>query len=476
MMHLHYVQCLLRALGEPADFTLPERSAGSDNWRFEGWRARTGPAEPQQATEVSVDALTLATVKRFVLYEATDALQDTEPFGSTMTQLFDQLHDFEVEYRLEEALLNVPAQQRKKLRAELLNILRNLLPGKKQARPKRAAARLARPPVFDQVQFQSIADLYKREILPRYRDAFILGQVVNNNDDLDYEIGDPDRWWLPVGPIRRDKNFERQEQHNIRDPLANYATVDHIIQQIVDEGEGVTDFVEAAQEILPKVKELGGVAAFLSAVHVDKDFIGATNPPPWLVRVQRARNSHLYRLAMIRAQFEAEQRLADACGEDFTLRILAATAAWARGARAKVDELASDPTERVVIGRRLQALSILDEFQRQIVYREHGGYSGAEADDSYLCREPNKYEEAPLGAVAESPPLFAESLVLRLRFSGRCLVQLATDPDPPTDEAGRRRRRHPRQRQRRQRTQRPHRSRTPHSPRELPRQSRSPLP
>ena len=52
MMHLHYVQCLLRALGEPADFTLPERSAGSDNWRFEGWRARTGPAEPQQATEV----------------------------------------------------------------------------------------------------------------------------------------------------------------------------------------------------------------------------------------------------------------------------------------------------------------------------------------------------------------------------------------------------------------------------------------
>ena len=42
MMHLHYVQCLLRALVEPADFTLPERSAGSGDWHFEGWRARVG--------------------------------------------------------------------------------------------------------------------------------------------------------------------------------------------------------------------------------------------------------------------------------------------------------------------------------------------------------------------------------------------------------------------------------------------------
>lgn len=32
------------------------------------------------------------------------------------------------------------------------------------------------------------------------------------------------------------------------------------------------------------------------------------------------------------------------------------------------------------------------------------------------------------------PPLYEDSLVLRLRFAGYNTVQLATDPDPPVDE------------------------------------------
>lgn len=563
MMHLHYVQCLLRALGEPADFTLPERSAGG-HWRFDGWSSQIGSHKPEHGTEVPVDRLTPDTIKRFVVYESTDALQNADPFGPAMTKLFNQLHDFEVQYRLEESLVNVGDGQRNELRGKLLRILRDLLPGTKVPRPKRSMARWVRLPAFDfeRIRFQSIADLYKQQILPRYRDAFVMGQVVNDNRDLNDELANTGERMLPIGPIQRDKNFERQQQRNVGDPLANFKSVDSIIGQIVDEGEGMTDFIEAAEEILAKVKELG-VPALLGAVRADQGFSGGINgdgeTPDWLQRVLRVRNCHLYRFAMIRAQFDAEQRLADRCGEDFTptrdpisgssrvlkrftveatahfnacylvlrtwlsryydprstqndprrrigievlagwpmmsvavrpflellallpvdgselfrsddkalaagppgavklnamfrnepipedavdkmdgyaLQILDATAQWARAARAKVDELTTDPTEQRIIARRLQALSILDEFERQIVYREHGGYSDTEADTTYPCREPNKYEEVPLGSTGQSPPLFAESLVLRLRFSGRCLVQLATDPEPPTDEAG----------------------------------------
>ena len=567
MMHLHYVQCLLRALGEPADFTLPERSSDSGDWHFEGWRARIGTEEPEHGTEVPVEPLTPDSIKRFIHYEATDALQDVDPFGEKMTQLFDELHDFEVEYRLEESLVNVPDEQRNELRDKLLDILHNLQPSEKPPPPGGYTAAFAGPPVsdFERVRFQSIADLYKDEILPRYHDAFVLGQVVNDNRDLNNELANTGERMLPIGPIQRDKNFERQEQLNIRDPLANYDTVDHIIGQIVDEGEGMTDFIEAAEEILIRLKEQG-VPALLSAVRMDQGFVGGISgdgtAPDWLKRFVRARNSHLYRFAMIRAQLDAEQRLAQKCGESFrparrpipvpddplnplgqftaeaiahfnacylvlrtwlsryydprstqtdqrrriglevlagwpmmsvairpflellailpirgsdlfrsddeplaagppgtaelndgfnggqvsgaaadvmdryALQILDATAKWARAARAKVQQLTTDTTQQAIITRRLQALSILDEFQRQIVYREHGGYSDTEAGAGYPRREPDRYEEVPLGRTAKSPPLFAESLVLRLRFSGRCLVQLATDPEPPTDEAG----------------------------------------
>jgi hypothetical protein len=565
MMHLHYVQCLLRALGEPADFTLPDRSPQSDDWRFEGWRAHAGTEEPEHGTEVPVEALTPETIKRFILYEATDALQDADPFGDEMTHLFEKLHDFEVEYRLEEALVNVSDEHHSQLRDTLLKILRELPPCEKRLPPEGFVAHIAGPTEadFDRVRFQSIADLYNNQILPRYRDAFVLGQVVNDNRDLNNELANTGERMLPIGPIQRDKNFERQEQLNIHDPLANYATVDNIIGQIVDEGEGMKDFIGGATAILDEVKKQG-VRALLDAVRKDQGFTGGIEgdgvTPDWLARIMRVRNSHLYRFAMIRAQFDTEQRLAEQCGASFNparsplfggtdtvdkftaeatahfnacylvlrawlsryydprqvqsdqrrrlgievlagwpmmsvairpflellallpvrgsalfrsddqtlaagppgaaelndmfrgahnfgdgtvevmdayaLQILDATAKWARQARDTVAELTTDPTAQAVIGRRLQALSILDEFQRQIVYREHGGYSDTQADAGYPHREPDRYEEFPLGGTANSPPLFAESLVLRLRFSGRCLVQLATDPEPPTDEAG----------------------------------------
>ena len=44
MLHLHYVECLLRALGEPPSFSLPNRNAEGD-WIIPNWKAKTGKTE-----------------------------------------------------------------------------------------------------------------------------------------------------------------------------------------------------------------------------------------------------------------------------------------------------------------------------------------------------------------------------------------------------------------------------------------------
>ena len=164
-----------------------------------------------------------------------------------------------------------------------------------------------------------------KEILPRYEEAFVLGQVVNDNRDLNNQLAETGERMLPIGPIQRDKNFETQEQRNVADPLANYASVDSIIGQIVDEGEGMTDFIEAAQGILDEVTKIGGIPALVSAVRADQSFKsgpdGNGETPAWHMCVQRVRNAHLYRFAMIRAEFEEEQQLAQKCGEDSTPRV-----------------------------------------------------------------------------------------------------------------------------------------------------------
>ena len=118
----------------------------------------------------------------------------------------------------------------------------------------------------------------------------------------------------------------------------------------------------------------------------------------------------------------------------YALHALSDVAAWAAEQRAAITGLDDlDPHVLRALTARLDSLATLDEFERQFPYREHGGYSDRAPDQAFLMTHPdaNQYEED-----GSQEQLFADSLVLRIRFAGRELVQLATDPDPPTDEAG----------------------------------------
>jgi len=133
--------------------------------------------------------------------------------------------------------------------------------------------------------------------------------------------------------------------------------------------------------------------------------------------------------------------------DDLAVAVLASTAAWAaQRISALRDAPVADPAKRMILAR-LRGLSQLDEFARQFPYRVEGGYSDRMPTLKYrqAVRDSARYEEDPLQhrPPSEKPqdpprphPLCCGTLVLRLRFSGWGLSQLATDPDPAGDEAG----------------------------------------
>ena len=92
---------------------------------------------------------------------------------------------------------------------------------------------------------------------------------------------------------------------------------------------------------------------------------------------------------------------------------------------------------------RLKGLSGLNEFEKQFPFRTHGGYSNTLPDLTYQQAFPDAFDYSedpsalvPTSGSPDNNTIFNDSLVLRLRFGGFGLVQLATDPDPPTDESG----------------------------------------
>src|SRR5947209_882695 len=169
MLHLHYVQCLLRALGERPYFELPERDS-TGNWFFGNWQTRVGSPGPDVGTEVPVAPVTPGNLRRLVLYESTDAMQDKGLFGPEAMDLFRRLHAFEVELLLESVLYDVSDDSvREALKAKLHHLYDELTPG--EPRAVAAAAAAADVDVGD-FNFQSIADLYNKGILPLYQEAF----------------------------------------------------------------------------------------------------------------------------------------------------------------------------------------------------------------------------------------------------------------------------------------------------------------
>lgn len=90
----------------------------------------------------------------------------------------------------------------------------------------------------------------------------------------------------------------------------------------------------------------------------------------------------------------------------------------------------SDHTKQMILSR-LTGLTVLKEFKDQFEFRINGGYSNRLPNTTFqqLQKDNNIYEESPMN-------IYNDTLLLRLRFSGWGQVQLATDPDPPTDESG----------------------------------------
>ncbi|HEX4307481.1 MAG TPA: ferritin-like domain-containing protein [Solirubrobacterales bacterium] len=573
MLHLHYVQCMLRALGEPPSFTLPERAAGSGNWRIPSWQARIGgdPVD-EGGVEVPVERMSPGAARRFVVYESTDALQDGDPFSEKMTALDERLHEFEVEFRLESMLFDVKQGERKPAREKLTDLYASLTPMPDEGAPARAAmAAEVELPGVEELRFQSIADLYERGILPLYREAYDFGWVKYDNVDLGDELLDPEHaeeGFLPIGPIYREKNFERQEaagQKAEEPPLRNYMDVERIVSAIVDEGEGVTGFERGAEGLLATVAELGGARGYLEALreasaekkagHVETE--AEKKAAKTLKDCEFLRQSHLYRFAMVMTELQQEIELCEQVGLTFeparepvgaesvalkqmteelpiqfnavylalvswlsriyeirdwaadkprrqaiemiatwpmmsiairpllelasflpvaqeelfrvepealptlpvhaqqlyqlyagaeraektyermdylAVKALADVAAWARRQVDAVTAAEIDPATKTMMLTRLGEIGHLDEFEKQLPYRVHGGYSGLPPDIAFNNSEPDrdKFEENPTNLER----VFDKSLVLRLRFAGRGLVQTATDPDPPTDEVG----------------------------------------
>ena len=326
MRHLHYVQCLLRGLGEAPCFTLPDADPKTGNWHFSDWKERLGlKTEPgKEGVEIPLAPFSVANCRRFVTYESTDALQDDNPFGRATTELFERLYAFESDLRLEGMLLPVTDEPtRQTLKTQLDHVYANLVEvaesrvAKQTPNAPVSPVNLAvLPPEAELASFQSIADLYTLGIEPLYQEAFSRHWVVNKNRDLVNELMNPNvaaEGFLPIGPIYRDQSFQRQVSALDQHPLTHYKTAADIIAEIVEEGEGMLHFEQRAAFLLKKAVELGGGRAYWNAWVADKQ--ATTQPTPkWLQTCEDLRQSHLYRFAMILTELRQEEDLGPANG------------------------------------------------------------------------------------------------------------------------------------------------------------------
>lgn len=567
MLHLHYVECLLRGLGERPNFALPNRDEKTGNWIIPNWRARIGqaPVNEGEGVLIPIEPLSPSLIRQFVLFEASDSLQDANPFGPPVLDLFARLHAFEVDLYFESILFDIDdATIRTTLKQKLSDLYTQLTPLSEEDSLNDQIAAFAREAGLastEEFRFQSIADLYNKGILPLYNQAFAQGWVTQNNRDLNNELlhSNAGEGFLPIGPTYRDQNFNSAYNSNVANPLRNYKSVDAIISEIVEEGEGQSDFMQQAEQLLLDVQKVGGARKYLQTVQQD-----SSPTPQWLANDQALRFSHLYRFAIVMAEFEQERDLARQSGVEFsptrtpldiatnpeltalshelpsqfnacylvllvwlarmyeipdwqgdqperqaiemlaswplmsmairpflelasflpidraavfrleantlpglpthsqqllqlfrsperseainkmmdTLagQTLADVAAWAAEYQQTLKNCAMPLHAQQCMLARLTELSQLNEFEKQFPFRVAGGYSNIEPSFNYQQDNPDgaDFSEDPslLDPNNGGQALFQDTLVLRLSFAGWGLVLLATDPDPPYDEAG----------------------------------------
>jgi hypothetical protein len=324
MLHLHYVQTLLRSLGERPAFALPDRDPDTDEWVMADWHAMIGtePVDDGTGVRIPVEGATIDNLRRFVLYEATDALQDMDPYGEEARALFRDLAELELELRFETMLHAMPdGPERDAYRERLVYLYRELSPTERPGEDRREPhLRTAADEAPETFAFRSIADFYNEQVLPRYRDAFDKGWVREADRQLVDELQDPDHageGFLPMQMVYRDKNFEHQAQQNVSQPLIGVRRVEDIIAEIVEEGEGATDFAASARALLARVERIGPrayVETMLADMHRQD---GDPPTPDWFDECQMVRSSHLYRFAVLLTGMEEEAALAAGAGTTF---------------------------------------------------------------------------------------------------------------------------------------------------------------
>jgi hypothetical protein len=276
MMHLHYVQCLLRALGERPCFDLPDRDTNG-NWVFTNWNAHIATG----AGKVPVAPGTAETFHRFFLYESSDAVQDLKPFeNKELLKLLDDLLSYELDLYFEGLLYHLEDEaQRRELKGQLRELYEHLAPAEvwRSMVGKSSPSSDAKSPSVEEMPFQSISDFYEKAVLPLYQQAFDFKWVKNTNRDLNNELQDPKyaaEGFLPIGPVNRTQNFTDMSKRNSKDPLRSYKKVKDIVDEIVVEGEGNKNFLQSARKLLDTFEAPGGTRKYVEAIKT-----GGSNPP-----------------------------------------------------------------------------------------------------------------------------------------------------------------------------------------------------
>ena len=116
-----------------------------------------------------------------------------------------------------------------------------------------------------------------------------------------------------------------------------------------------------------------------------------------------------------------------------SIHILTSISSWAKDQYELLSESIASSEVKDMILTRIKLLTQLEEIEKQFMFRVHGGYSSKLPDLTYQQSQTDagKFSEDPSGL-----ELYKNSIIVRLRFCGRGLVQMATDPDPPSDEVG----------------------------------------
>ncbi|CAF1278879.1 unnamed protein product [Adineta ricciae] len=341
MLHLHYVQCLLRALGEKPYFQLPDKKPGTNVWFIPNWDIKNGKLSMNNGdgTIIPIESCTFENAQRFVLYESSDSLQDMGAISEKAKELYGKLFDFEIRLRIEQMLIHIKDKDvHDDLAKKLYNVYTQLPVSDKPQTPFIPMTVIA-PLKPESFQFQSIGDFYHHEIQPLYDMAFDKQWTRQTNFDLVAEQKDPNvaaEGFLPLTPNYRYKNFPDMSkggmkshcnkkksahcEYDIPGWFKNKEDVHKIINEIVDEGEGFDQFYERAEQLLNYVAKIGGAGAYLQQIIQDQDKTNPSKTPEELKDGQLVRESHLYRFAIIMTAFQQEKDFAARAGISYEVK------------------------------------------------------------------------------------------------------------------------------------------------------------